>query len=177
MTEDREKLGLALCPFCGGPARFGKCVPGELPASRVPNLLRRVERARRFPDNTCPASRHVHMMAKGLLTKRGYGMLRDPHESEHCAVSLLSVLESLWKARTRAVEQQEALRWLHDVCKRMDAERQDDWPTEEEYQAAMAGAAATLRHNVGANRRGTDGRAEGQNEMTACSPDSRVASG
>ena len=29
MTEDREKLGLALCPFCGGTARFGKCVPGE----------------------------------------------------------------------------------------------------------------------------------------------------
>ena len=28
-TEDREKLGLALCPFCGGAARFGKCVPGE----------------------------------------------------------------------------------------------------------------------------------------------------
>jgi len=27
--SDREKLGLALCPFCGGPARFGKCVPGE----------------------------------------------------------------------------------------------------------------------------------------------------
>ena len=28
-TEDREKLGLSLCPFCGGAARFGKCVPGE----------------------------------------------------------------------------------------------------------------------------------------------------
>ena len=29
MSDDREKLGLSLCPFCGGPARFGKCVPGE----------------------------------------------------------------------------------------------------------------------------------------------------
>ena len=29
MTEDREKLGLSLCPFCGGAARFGKCAPGE----------------------------------------------------------------------------------------------------------------------------------------------------
>lgn len=27
--EDREKLGLSLCPFCGGPARFGKCAPSE----------------------------------------------------------------------------------------------------------------------------------------------------
>lgn len=31
--------------------------------------------------------------------------------------------------------------------------------------------------NVEANRRGTDDRAEGQNEMAACSPGSRVASG
>ena len=30
MSEDREKLGLSLCPFCGGAARFGKCVPGEM---------------------------------------------------------------------------------------------------------------------------------------------------
>ena len=29
MSDDRERLGLALCPFCGGTARFGKCVPGE----------------------------------------------------------------------------------------------------------------------------------------------------
>ena len=27
--EERENLGLSLCPFCGGAARFGKCVPGE----------------------------------------------------------------------------------------------------------------------------------------------------
>lgn len=27
MSDDREKLGLSLCPFCGGTARFGKCVP------------------------------------------------------------------------------------------------------------------------------------------------------
>ena len=29
MTEGRERLGLSLCPFCGGPARFGKCGHGE----------------------------------------------------------------------------------------------------------------------------------------------------
>ena len=38
----------------------------------------------------------------------------------------------------------EALRELHSVCVRMDAEFQDARPTEEEYQAAMAGAAAAL---------------------------------
>ena len=29
LIEDRAKMGLSLCPFCGGTARFGKCVPGE----------------------------------------------------------------------------------------------------------------------------------------------------
>ena len=34
-----------------------------------------------------------------------------------------------------------------------------------------------MRPNVEANRRGTDDGVEGQNEMAACNPDSRVASG
>ena len=29
MSNDRERLGLNLCPFCGGAARFGRCAPGE----------------------------------------------------------------------------------------------------------------------------------------------------
>lgn len=61
------------------------------------NLKRRVDRARKFPTNTCPASRHVHIMAECLL--RG-GYPRFSEEPEHCAESMLSVLESLWKART-----------------------------------------------------------------------------
>lgn len=68
------------------------------PANKLENLRRRVSRARRFPTNTCPASRHVHIMADCLTRKGGYPMLTE--EPEHCAGSLYSVLESLWKART-----------------------------------------------------------------------------
>lgn len=64
----------------------------------IPNLRRRVSRARSFPHNTCPASRHLHLMALGLLRKSGYPMLQE--EPEHCAQTMLAVLESLWKART-----------------------------------------------------------------------------
>lgn len=68
-----------------------------LPANKLSNLRRRVNRARRFPDNTCSASRHVHLVADQLLC----GGMIDPREAEYVATALLSVLESLWKARTR----------------------------------------------------------------------------
>lgn len=68
------------------------------PANELKNLRRRVDRARAFPKNTCPASRHVHIMADCLTRKGGYPMLAE--EPEHCAASLYSVLESLFKART-----------------------------------------------------------------------------
>lgn len=68
------------------------------PANKIDNLRRRVNRARRFPTNTCPASRHVHIMADCLSGRdRAYPMLTE--EPEHCAGSLYAVLESLWKAR------------------------------------------------------------------------------
>lgn len=66
---------------------------------RIANLRRRVSRARNFPENTCPASRHLHMIADGLLSKHGYPMLQD--EPAHCAESILAVLASLWEARTK----------------------------------------------------------------------------
>jgi hypothetical protein len=68
------------------------------PANKLENIRRRVNRARKFPDNTCPASRHLHLIAEGLAKGKKYRMLDD--EPEHCAGSMLSVLESLWKART-----------------------------------------------------------------------------
>lgn len=65
---------------------------------QLANLRRRVNRARNFPINTCGASRHLHIMADCLLSKRGYPMFQE--EPEQCAEDILSVLESLWKART-----------------------------------------------------------------------------
>ena len=66
--------------------------------SALRNLKRRVEHARKFPENTCASSRHVHLLADQLSRGTVPHMLID--EPQHCAGSMLSVLESLWKART-----------------------------------------------------------------------------
>jgi hypothetical protein len=71
----------------------------ELPDNRLQNLRRRVNRARNFPVNTCPASRHLHMIAEALASGGPYPMLAE--EPEHCAQTMFAVLEALWKARTR----------------------------------------------------------------------------
>lgn len=64
----------------------------------IANLRRRVNRARHFPVNTCPASRHLHMIADALAAGHDYPMLHE--EPQHCAWTMYAVLESLWKART-----------------------------------------------------------------------------
>jgi hypothetical protein len=60
--------------------------------------LKRTRNARHFMKNTCPASRHVHLIAESLAKGDKYHMIDE--EPEHVAVSLLSVLESLWNLRT-----------------------------------------------------------------------------
>ena len=62
------------------------------------NLIRRVRRARNFPVNTCPSSRHVQMIGDYLIRGQPYPMIED--EPEHVGASLLAVVESLYKART-----------------------------------------------------------------------------
>lgn len=81
-------------------------------ANELKNLLRRVGRARKFPTNTCPASRHLHLIAETLAKRKPYAMLHD--EPEHCAVSMLSVLESLWKARDDAARWRWWRKWWTD---------------------------------------------------------------
>lgn len=71
-----------------------------LPANKLSNLRRRVNRARRFPENTCSASRHLHLVATELLRWEP-SWARSAEEREHVAESMLAVLESLWKARTK----------------------------------------------------------------------------
>lgn len=47
---------------------------------RDPHLartMRRMRRARRFPQNTCPASRHAQLIAETLAGGRDYPMLRE----------------------------------------------------------------------------------------------------
>ena len=82
--------------------------------TRIAALRRRVEKARDFPSGTCPASRHLHIMADCLLKARPQTIVTDKggkeyevrywmliEEPEHCAESILAVLACLWEARTQ----------------------------------------------------------------------------
>lgn len=57
-----------------------------------------MNRARNFPENTCSSSRHLHLIANQLATGKPCQMLQE--EPQHCALTMLAVLESLWKTRT-----------------------------------------------------------------------------
>ena len=78
------------------------------PSWEIKNLRKRVNKARKFPTNTCPSSRHVQMMAEGL-TRKGYPMLQE--EPEHCAQSLYVTVAALYEART------EIARWKEDYAR------------------------------------------------------------
>ena len=60
-------------------------------------LLARVRKARNFPYNTCPASRHVSMIGEFLAKGEPYPMLQE--EPEYVAGSLLATVAALWEAR------------------------------------------------------------------------------
>jgi hypothetical protein len=63
------------------------------------NLMRKAKKVRRTSKAvvTCPASRHVQLMAEGLMRSKGYPMLAD--EPEHCASSMLATVVNLYEAR------------------------------------------------------------------------------
>jgi len=64
------------------------------------NAQRRTNRARANSIGfTCPASRHLHLIADTLAAGKPYPMLTE--EPAHCAETMYSVLESLWKLRAR----------------------------------------------------------------------------
>jgi hypothetical protein len=60
--------------------------------------LSQMQRYREFPHNTCPASRHVQMIAEELYTMGAYPLLQD--DPQHCASSIASVVSSLYQARS-----------------------------------------------------------------------------
>jgi hypothetical protein len=61
--------------------------------------LNRVNRARNTKGVcvTCPASRHAAMIGEALGKRQRFAMIEE--EPEHVAVSILSTVASLWKAR------------------------------------------------------------------------------
>lgn len=64
------------------------------------DVLRLVDQADDFPDNTCPASRHARHIGEALLTGESYPLLAE--EPAHCGASILATVAALWTARTRA---------------------------------------------------------------------------
>lgn len=67
---------------------------------RLRNAQRRTIRARSlYTSFTCPASRHLHLMADALASGKRYAMFEE--EPAHCAETMYAVLESLWKLRAR----------------------------------------------------------------------------
>ena len=86
----------------------GRClqqlVSGQiLPCNKIENVRRRAERAMGGMTIesivTCPASRHLMMMADALAAGRKYHMFDE--DPSHCAAGMYAVCESLWKARTK----------------------------------------------------------------------------
>jgi hypothetical protein len=62
------------------------------------DAVKKMNKARRFPEGTDPCSRHVAIMAETLAKGLPYPMLDD--EREHCAISLAATVEMLWEARS-----------------------------------------------------------------------------
>ena len=62
---------------------------------------KRARKLRNFMVNTCPSSRHAHMMADALWDRQKYHMFDE--EPRHCATALYSVLGSLWEARNALI--------------------------------------------------------------------------
>lgn len=76
-----------------------KTKDSTLPANRMANVKRRAERAMETDGVTCPASRHLLIMADALAAKQRYPMFDE--DPQHCAATIYAVLESLWKARRK----------------------------------------------------------------------------
>jgi hypothetical protein len=66
--------------------------------SDLASLKRRAARARRFPVNTCGASRHVHMIADNLCRGDLTWLSEQP---KYCAESLYATIAALWEARSK----------------------------------------------------------------------------
>lgn len=68
------------------------------PHYKPSNIIKRVDRARKFPFNTCPFSRHAQMIGEALARGKPYHMIEE--EPDHCGASILITVEELYKART-----------------------------------------------------------------------------
>ena len=66
------------------------------------NLIKRMDKARVFGVNTCPASRHTQMIAEQLCRGKPYPMLSE--EPKHCGESIGTTVAELYEARAKLAE-------------------------------------------------------------------------
>lgn len=84
------------------------------------DLIERVEAACRYPVNTCGASRHAAQIGVALVRDEPYPMLDE--EPAYCGESILSVVASLWEARTEIERLTAALQHEADCVEAAKAE-------------------------------------------------------
>lgn len=80
---------------------------------RLSKLRRWVNAKRNFPQNTCPASRHVQLMAESLARFGKYDMLQE--EPAHCAESMFATVGSLYGERSKVVELKARIAMLEKI--------------------------------------------------------------
>lgn len=75
------------------------CVYKDDDLRRLQSYKRAAAKARNNPRQvvTCPASRHLHMIADALAARQPYWQLLE--EPQHVAESIYAVLKCLWIAR------------------------------------------------------------------------------
>lgn len=69
--------------------------------------------ARRFPKNTCPASRLVQQIGEALVQGEPFPLLTE--EPDTCGESMLAVVTALFKARSEIEQQQAQIEGLNDL--------------------------------------------------------------
>lgn len=62
-------------------------------------LKARLSRARRFPHNTCPSSRHAQMIGENLLAGKHDSAVHD--DPKHGGGSILGTVAALYECRTQ----------------------------------------------------------------------------
>lgn len=65
-------------------------------------VLKRMGDARKFPTNTDPCSRHVALMAEGLMRRGEMPIIFE--EPQHCGESMAYTVAMLWEARNELAQ-------------------------------------------------------------------------
>lgn len=89
-------------------------------AERLTAAIMRMDDAREATPHTCPASRHVALMASTMADGHKYHMLDE--EPDTCAESMAATVAALWECRAQLAAANERIAELEAELK---AERED----------------------------------------------------